>query len=218
LASKKNYDKFYNKNIDFLLDYFIMHKNKEDKDSGGKPSKEYGRLIQAKKRLKDTFSDGLEGALLFNDLMHAGQTKVKNREQFGIYHRTKKTPKLDNLKLYLEDKENPSDELRRKMHAILDSLQVEFVQEIFTEERLERLFLEMFRFNHHHNEDLLREDQIEYYANVSALMVQVGIDQIKKFLDIEYSRLLHQDLDRVKEIASIVRKQKDKEIRVSSRN
>jgi len=193
-----------------------MYKNKKDRDGAGKPSKEYYRIIQAKKRLVDLYSETFEGTLLFPILIQAGRTSVGARENFGIYHLVERTPKLDNFQLYFDDVKGGkdfgvTDEFRRHVNNKVCSLQVEFVQEIFTETRMERLFREIFRHNHE-GEEILTEDQVDYYANIATLMVRTGIDQLMKFLDVQYGRLLHQELERVKEISSIIQYQKDRKL------
>jgi len=214
MIKRRSYDSIFDRYSQYLQDYFLMCKNKNDRDAGGRPTKEYNRLVQAKKRLLDSIDEGFEGALLFNDLMYVGKIKLRSRQQLGVYNKVEKNPKLDRLKLYFDDeadKEIP-DEFKHKVNDKLNSLQVEVVQEIFTEKRMERLFDALFSFNFDHHKDILTEDQFDYYANVAALMVLRGISELKKYIDPQYASLLFHDLDRVEQICRIVRRQKEKKI------
>jgi len=212
LVKKSNYDKIYEQNIQFLQDYYSMYKNKQEYESGGNFSKEYSRLTQAKKRLIDSYQNAIEGSLLFSEMIRVGTVKQESREQAGFHNILKKNPVLDNLQLYFDDNDEFANDFKHKVNDKLNSLQIEASQEIFSERRIARLIDSIFQFNYPHYDDLLREDQIEYYAKVSAMMVRRGINELKKYIDYQYADLLFQDLDRVEQICRIIERQKEQKL------
>ena len=213
MVKSKKYDKVRDQTIDFLQDYFLMYKNKQERDGGGKPTSEYNRLIQAKKRLVDTFDNSIEGSLLFSELVQVGQIKHRSREQIGAYNKIEKSPTVEKLKLYFDEKDEPEFlKHKHKVHDQLNSLQIDVTQKIFTEDRMRRLLESIFQQNHAANKDMLTEDQIDYYANVASFIVRFGIHELKKYVDIQYARLLFEDLEKVEEICRIIQYQKNHEI------
>ena len=210
MAKKSNYDKIYEHNAEFLQNYYSMYKNKQEHDGDGNFSKEYSRLIQAKKRLVDSYQNAIEDSLLFSEMIRIGTVKQESREQAGFHNILKKNPVLDNLHLYFDDDEKIPNDFKHGVNNKLNSLQIEVSQEIFSEKQIKRLIDSVFQFNYSSYNDLLSEDQIEYYAKVAALMVRRGIHELRKYIDYQYANLLFQDLEHVEQICRIIEQQKDR--------
>lgn len=210
MIKKSNYDKIYEQNAKFLQDYYFMYKNSHDHESGGNFSKEYYRLTQAKKRLVDNYQNYFDGSLIFSEMIRVCSIDEKNRTGAGFYNILTKNPILDNLHLYFDDDEKIPNEFKHRVNDKLTSLQIEVSQEIFSEKRIKRLIDSIFQFNYSSYNDILREDQIEYYAKVAALMVRRGIHELRKYIDYQYANLLFQDLEHVEQICRIIEQQKDR--------
>jgi len=210
MVKKSNYDKIYEQNAKFLQDYYFMHKNNLEHERGGNFSKEYYRLIQAKKRLIDNYQNAVEGSLLFSEMIRVGSVTEKSRTEAGFYNVLEKNPTIEHLHLYFDDEEKVSTDFKHQVNDKLRSLQIEVSQDIFTEKRIERLIDSIFQFNYDSYKDILREDQLDYYAKVAALIVRRGISELRKYIDYQYANLLFQDLDRVGEICRIIEHQKEK--------
>lgn len=212
MTKKSDYDKIYEKNAKFLSDYYKMLKNNLELKNNNKYTNEYFRLSTVKKRLLDNYQNYFEGSLLFSEMIKVGSVNEKMRRENGYYNILKKNPILDDLHLYIDENEKISDDFKFKINDKMMLLQIDVSQEIFSEERINRLIKSIFQYNHAAFKNILREDQIEYYAKVSAMMVQYGIQELKKYMGFQFGRLLMQDLDRVDEICRIMFSQKNREI------
>jgi len=99
------------------------------------------------------------------------------------------------------------------MREKLFSKAVEFTQENFDELRLKRLFNMMFLYNKLQYKEILSEEDTDYFVSIATLMIKTGIRELKKYMDLEVSRLLMEDLDRTIEICNLIKNSKEKQVR-----
>ena len=138
--------------------------------------------------------------------IHLYQYNQKNRIESGL---EKSFPQNEYVKdLHLYD-ENIDDKMREKLF----SKAVEFTQENFDELRLKRLFNMMFLYNKLQYKEILSEEDTDYFVSIATLMIKTGIRELKKYMDLEVSRLLMEDLDRTIEICNLIKNSKEKQVR-----
>ena len=203
---KRKYDSFEHRVSDYIQNYVEMIKDHKEFLNNGKPTSYYNSLSQSKGRLKRIFSDHFEGMMSIPESIHLYQYNQKNRIESGL---EKSFPQNEYVKdLHLYD-ENVNDKMRQKLF----SKAVEFTQENFDELRLKRLFNMMFLYNKLQYKEILSEVDTDYFVSIATLMIKTGIRELKKYMDLEVSRLLMEDLDRTIEICNLIKSSKEKQVR-----
>jgi len=203
---KRKYDSFRHRVFNYIQNYVEMVKDRKEFLNNGKPTSDYNSLSQSKGRLKRIFSDHFEGMMSVPESIHLYQYNQKNRIESGL---EKSFPQNEYVKdLHLYD-ENIDDKMREKLF----SKAVEFTQENFDELRLKRLFNMMFLYNKLQYKEILSEEDTDYFVSIATLMIKTGIRELKKYMDLEVSRLLMEDLDRTIEICNLIKNSKEKQVR-----
>lgn len=203
---KTKYDSFEHRASDYVQNYVQMVKDHKEFLNNGKPTSDYNSLSQSKGRLKRIFSEHFEGMMSIPESIHLYQYNQKNRIETGLEKSLPQNEYVEDLHLY---DENVNDKMREKLF----SKAVEFTQENFDELRLKRLFNMMFLYNKLQYKKILSEDDADYFVSIATLMIKTGIRELKKYMDLEISRLLMEDLDRTIEICNLIKNTKEKQVR-----
>jgi hypothetical protein len=203
---KRKYDSFGHRASDYIQNYTQMVKDHNEFLNNGKPTSDYNSLSQSKGRLKRIFSDHFEGMMSIPESIHLYQYDQKNRIASGLEKAFPQNEHVEDLHLY---DENIDDKMREKLF----SKAVEFTQENFDELRFKRLFNMVFLYNKLQYKNTLSENDTDYFVSIATLMIKTGIRELKKYMDLEISRLLMEDLDRTVEICNLIKSSKEKQVR-----
>jgi len=208
LKHGQKYDSFYDKIKDYHVRKLQLERNAVKMQGAGEYSKEYNTLTKAKKDIKDKIKENIEAALIFSEIVRAGEVSVSSREHDKRFQYLFHDRDLGKYELTTgtkpEIREEISDEAR------------EFTRDVFSEEMIDRLLDAIF-FEGYKNTEI-DEKHRNYIINVAKKMVAKAIYKLMYNLDSQYSEFLSQDLNRAIGICNAVGKKPDKTKQIVSLN
>lgn len=192
------YDRLYSKIKNYHLGKLQMERNEKIKfDENGNYSKEYGRLVKAKKDIQDSIKNHISYALIFSEIIRMGEHSKSSR---------KHDPDLQIQKLD-QDEDLAKYELTGddgKVREEISDLGKEFARDIFDEETIRRLLNAIF-FQGYHSR-IMRNDQkhTNYIINVAKMLSIRAINELMHKIDSPFSEYLKEDLQRAAGICNAV--------------
>lgn len=227
LEKGKKFDSFEHKITQYHKSRFEMISKNHEKNSVNGYTQEYISLGKAKRDIEKIIHRGLNGGIIFSQIIESGFLPMR-KELINFEDERK-------MLVILSDYDFRGSSLELKNRYIHD--QINFISDIFSEDRLEKIFDSIFAFNiikitkkhkkkreydndgneienWEYSEEGFKPNDFEsnYMKNVATLMVKRGIEELKKYLNDKSRKLLQQDLDKSVEIAELIASNSDSKI------
>ncbi len=202
----QKFNSFYEKVVDYQKRKLILTIKKAEKDKKGKYTKEYKTLLKAKKDILDKTKNTLDGTLTFSEIISYGELSKNAREQWS---RTRELSNDSKLKNYIFRDE------RDEIKAILYYQTQEFVMDVFDEKIVKRLLDNIF-FSGYSKKPLEQiqltvDEKFENYKiNIAKEMARRSINELKKYLPVEWNEFLIPKLDEALAICDTINKNPNK--------
>jgi len=153
---------------------------------------EYNALTQLKSEIRNKIEMYLDGVILFSRIVQYGT--IEHNPHEGAYEEVVKDPTLSYYPKLLKKE----DGVRKKIENEVQ----EFISEIFNEDRMSKILFTIFFSDYKKSVDKEHED---YRIIMAELMLNYAIDTLQRHAE---SPMLFGELNKAKEIAALVRKQR----------
>lgn len=187
----QKFNHFSDKVIDYHKRKLLLLINNAEKDENGNYSKEYKTLSKSKKDILDKAKNILDGTLTFSEIISYGELSKNARNQWS---RTLELSSDSKLKDYIL--RNEKDEIK----AVLYHQTEEFVMDVFNKKIIKRLLDNVFFYGYskrsHDKIQMVIDKEFENYQIIIAKeMAKRSINELKKYLPVEWREFLTPKLD-----------------------
>lgn len=176
-----------------------------------KHEKERNRLFQARKRIKERIEESLDGALslvLIPPMLFYSpkNSPMNTRHVFLDFSKHENLDENNNMISLASDPFlfdsviNDNEKVKDKLLSHRD----EFLVELFSPERIEKLLSAIFSHIDPHKTHELEYEKREYFITIAKLMARESLTYIHNQMDESYAKLLQEDLKRAIAICNIV--------------
>ena len=225
---------------DKILHYHFRKLRLLRNQHAGPETQDYARisntLAKQKMDIKNQIEGSLNGALIFAQIIRTGFIS-KGGRNYGIdfVSPNLKDDLTDNRKIlskyedeseykkilikYKENSEYFKDHAHyevtgnpKEIRAKLIEEHIDFVSEVFSEEKIHHLLDAIFAYHGKQKDYELIDDEKQYMINVAVMMATKSLNELKKYLHSDYLKYLKADLNRTIEICEMIRNSKDKEL------
>ena len=206
MKNKKKFNPFYNKVVDYQKRKLSQIVNKTDKDNRGNYSKEYSALSKSKNDIIRKAKNILDGTLTFSEIISYGEISKNARNQWS---RTQELSLDSNLRDYTFKDE--TDEIKAGLYHQTQ----EFVMDVFNEKTVKRLLDNIFfygysKISHDKIQMVIDEEFENYKIGIAKEMAKQSINELKKYLPVEWEEFLTPKLDEALAICDTIKKDPDK--------
>ncbi len=181
----------------------------------GDYSKEYYTLIKARKDIKDKIKEIIDAALVFSEIVMMGEFSARSSRAVPGRPITRIFNDPD-----LIDYELTGDE--GDVREAISNEAIEFVKDVFNEERITRLLDAIFFHGYRPLKPILGMDgeptgesipqrppiigkeHGEYLIRIAKVMATTSINELENHLDSSYAKFLSEDLKRAVEICNVM--------------
>lgn len=236
MKRKIKYYSLYDKILHYHFRKLRLLRNQHVKQKTQDYSRISNTLAKQKMDIKNRIEDSLNGALIFAQIIRTGFIS-KGGRNYGIdfVSPNLKDDLTDNRKILskyedeseykkilIEHKKN-SEKYKDHAHyevtgelkeirAKLIEEHIDFVSEVFSEEKIHHLLNAIFAYHGTRKDYELIDDEKQYMINVAAMMTKKSLTELKKYLHPDRSKYFEEDLNRTIEICEMIRNSKDKEL------
>ena len=204
----KKFDSFYDNIKDYLTRRLLLEQRLEKENTREKYPKEYGTLNKRKHDIKDKITEFLDCSLYFPEIIQMWGLSKNRRNDIPQFVKLNSDKELSEYNLI-----NENEYVRKK---IQDEC-IEFVRDIFNENRIKRLLDALFAYNYKNKIHEPDDEDIEYMVKIASIMAKRSILELEKYLAPSYSKFMKGDLERAIEICNMLSNTKEKILRSSTK-
>jgi len=202
LTNKKKFNPFYDKVVDYQRRKLLLLLDNAEKNKQGKFSKEYSTLSKSKNDIIRKSKNILDGTLTFSEIISYGEISKNARNQWS---RTQELSLDSNLRDYTFKDE--TDEIKAGLYHQTQ----EFVMDVFNEKTVKRLLDNIFfygysKISHDKIQMVIDEEFENYKIGIAKEMAKQSINELKKYLPVEWEEFLTPKLDEALAICNTIKK------------